>query len=399
MKSFEAKALKFIEEHLCVFIIILAFLLGAYLRFSMRYFISGDTDEYYLSWYDEIKSLGGFKALGTQVGDYSILYQFMLAGLTYLPLIPLYALKAFSIFFDLLLSILLAFIIGKNTEYGIKGAAAAFAFAWISPVAAMNSAMWTQCDSIYTFFVILALLYLYREKHVLSMVFLGIAFAFKLQTIFIVPFFLFIYFYKKKFSIFYFLIVPAVMWITTIPGIIAGHGLLDGFEIFFIQKAEYYLMEMNYPGFWMFTSYETFVEKYEYFDWLYPVGMILTVVVLAGWMAFTIKSKAKMNAVNFIGLALILSYSAVFFLPVMHERYGYIYEILAIIYVFYNRKSAVPLVLLEIISIITYSWYLMFVPRNLTWLAVLNLIVYLWYAILYVKGLKETEESADVKIA
>ena len=399
MKSFEAKALKFIEEHLCVFIIILAFLLGAYLRFSMRYFISGDTDEYYLSWYDEIKSLGGFKALGTQVGDYSILYQFMLAALTYLPLIPLYALKAFSIFFDLLLSILLAFIIGKNTEYGIKGAAAAFAFAWISPVAAMNSAMWTQCDSIYTFFVILALLYLYREKHVLSMVFLGIAFAFKLQTIFIVPFFLFIYFSTKKFSILYFLIVPAVMWFTTIPGIIAGHGLLDGFEIFFIQKAEYYLMEMNYPGFWMFTSYETFVEKYEYFDWLYPVGMILTVVVLAGWMAFTIKAKAKMNAVNFIGLALLLSYSAVFFLPVMHERYGYIYEILAIIYVFYNRKSAVPLVLLEIISIITYSWYLMFVPRNLTWLAVLNLIVYLWYAILYVKGLKETEESADVKIA
>ncbi len=399
MKSFEAKALKFIEEHLSVFIIILAFLLGAYLRFSMRYFISGDTDEYYLAWYDEIKGLGGFKALGTQVGDYSILYQFMLAGLTYLPLIPLYALKAFSIFFDLLLSILLAFIIGKNTEYGIKGAAAAFAFAWISPVAAMNSAMWTQCDSIYTFFVILALLYLYREKHVLSMVFLGLAFAFKLQTIFIVPFFLFIYFYKKKFSILYFLIVPAVMWITTIPGIIAGHGLLDGFEIFFIQKAEYYLMEMNYPGFWMFTSYETFVEKYEYFDWLYPVGMILTVVVLAGWLALTLKAKAKMNAVTFIGLALILSYSTVFFLPVMHERYGYIYEILAIIYVFYNRKSAVPLVLLEIISIITYSWYLMFVPRNLTWLAVLNLIVYLWYAILYVKGLKETEESADVKIA
>lgn len=393
MISYEKKALNFIEKHLPVFIIIAAFLLGTYLRFSMRYFISGDTDEYYLAWYDEIKSLGGFRALGTQVGDYSILYQFMLAGLTYLPLIPLYALKAFSIFFDFLLALLVAWIVDKNTEYGVKGAAAAFSFVWISPVVAMNSAMWTQCDSIYTFFVILAVFYLYKEKYPLSMVYLGLAFAFKLQTIFIVPFFLFIYFYKKRFSILYFLIVPVTMWITTIPGIIAGHGLLDGFKIFFVQKAEYYLMEMNYAGFWMFTSYETFVEKYEYFDYLYPIGMILTVIVLAGWMVYTIKKKVVMNAKNFLGLALLLTYTTVFFLPVMHERYGYIYEILAIIYLFYNRKSWIPCVLMQIVSIVNYAWYLMFIPRDLTLLAVLNFGVYIWYAVCYVKGIDSQSEN------
>ncbi|MCQ2519775.1 MAG: glycosyltransferase 87 family protein [Lachnospiraceae bacterium] len=395
MISVEKKALEFIEKNLYIFLIGFAFVLGLYLRFSMRYMISGDCEEYYLTWYQDIKNLGGIKAIGTQIGDYSILYQLCLALLTYLPIIPLYAMKAFSVFFDLLLAVLVAYLVGKNTSYEKKGAAAAFAFVWISPVVAMNSAMWTQCDSIYTFFAILSVYFLYKEKHVKSMVFLGLAFAFKLQTIFIVPFFLFIYFYKKRFSILYFLIAPLTMWITTIPGIIGGHKLLDGFTIFFVQKAEYYLMEMNYPGFWMFTSYETFVEKYDYFDWLYTAGIILTVIVLAAWMVYTIKEKAEMNAKNFIGLCLLLTYTMVFFCPVMHERYGYIYEIVAIIYLFYNRKSAIPCALLQIMSITTYAWYLMFIPRNLTLMAILNLGVYIWYAILYIRGIRE-EKNEEV---
>ncbi len=391
MISGEKKILDYIEDHIYVFVIALAFILGAYLRFTMRYFLSGDTLEYYLPWYDEIKSLGGFKAIGTQIGDYSVLYQFMLAGLTYLPLIPLYSLKAFSILFDLIMSVTIAVIIRRNTEYGIKGAAAAFAFVWISPVFAMNSAMWTQCDSIYTYFVILALLYLYRDKPLGAMIFLGLAFSFKLQTIFILPFFLFIYFYKKKFSVLYFLIVPAVVFVSTLPGIIAGRGILDGFEIFFVQKAEYYLMEMNYPGFWMFTSYETFVEKFEYFDYLYPLALIFTVTVLAAWMIYTIKNKVELNARNFLGLAIVLTYSTVFFLPVMHERYGYIYEVLAIIYIFYNKRSRIPCIALQIISMVTYAFYLLFVPRNLTLLALVNLIVYVGYCALYVMDTRVTD--------
>ena len=395
MISGEKKILDYIEDHIYVFVIALAFILGAYLRFTMRYFLSGDTLEYYLPWYDEIKSLGGFKAIGTQIGDYSVLYQFMLAGLTYLPLIPLYSLKAFSILFDLIMAVTIAVIIKRNTEYGIKGAAAAFAFVWISPVFAMNSAMWTQCDSIYTYFVILALLYLYRDKPLGAMIFLGLAFSFKLQTIFILPFFLFIYFYKKKFSVLYFLIVPAVVFVSTLPGIIAGRGLLDGFEIFFVQKAEYYLMEMNYPGFWMFTSYETFVEKFEYFDYLYPLALIFTVTVLAAWMIYTIKNKVELNVRNFLGLAIVLTYSTVFFLPVMHERYGYIYEVLAIIYIFYNKRSRIPCIALQIISMVTYAFYLLFVPRNLTLLALVNLIVYVGYCALYVKDTRVTADSKE----
>ena len=70
----------------------------------------------------------------------------------------------------------------------------AFTVIWISPVVLFNSSMWAQCDSIYTFFALLAVYLLYKEKNIPAFVFLGIALSFKLQAIFVLPFFLFIYF-------------------------------------------------------------------------------------------------------------------------------------------------------------------------------------------------------------
>ena len=56
--------------------------------------------------------------------------------------------------------------------------------------------------------------------------------------------------------------------------------------------------------------------------------------------------------------AFILAYTCVFFLPKMHERYGYLYEILAILIAFVDRKTIIPCVVLNMVSLITYSLYL-----------------------------------------
>lgn len=383
MFSFEKKFLEFIEKHLDICIFIAAFLIGSYMRITMRYFVSQDSYDDYLRWYDEIKAMGGLKALGTQVGDYNVLFQTIVALFSYTPIIPLYAYKCFSTFFDLLLSFALAVIVKKGSVTSdLKASAIAFSLVWLSPVVALNSAMWGQCDSIYTFFTILALYLLYKEKHISSMAVLGIAFAFKLQTIFILPFFLFIYFYKKKFSFIHFGIVPIVMWITTLPAIISGRGLFTGFRLFFEQTEEYKCLMMDYPSFWLCMAYNYQQKFYEY---IRPIAMVITLAVLAGWMIFVIKNKINMNATNFIGFALILTYSAVFFLPAMHERYGYVYEILAILYMFKNKKSIIPCFLLTLVSICTYSIYLFVTPIQLQHLGIMNLIIYIWYCILFVK--------------
>ena len=58
-------------------------------------FISADYNLFLKPWYEEIASLGGFRALNTQVGNYSVLYQLFIAFFTYLnikevfPTVPL----------------------------------------------------------------------------------------------------------------------------------------------------------------------------------------------------------------------------------------------------------------------------------------------------------------------
>lgn len=390
MFSFEKKFLEFLNKHLDVLIIAAAFILGAYMRFTMRYFVSEDSYYDYLRWYDEIKAAGSLKALGTQVGDYNVLFQTIIALLSYLPIIPLYVYKLLSCGFDMLLAILLAVIVKKNsdTSDNIPGAAA-FSLVWLSPVVALNSAMWGQCDSIYTFFAVLAVYLLYKEKYIPSFAILGVAFSFKLQTIFVLPFFLFVYFYKKNFSILHFLEVPVVMWISTLPAIIAGRGFFTGFELFFEQTEEYKCIIMDYPSFWLTMAYN---YQQKYYEYIRPIGMVITVAVLAGFMVYFIKRKVELNASNFLSIVFILTYSAVFFLPAMHERYGYIYEILAILYMFKNKKSIIPCFLLTIISIATYSIYLFVTPIHLQALGVMNLLVYIWYCFIVINQIRSREK-------
>ena len=384
--GFEKKFLEFLEKHIFVIALAGAFLVGALLRILCRNFVSEDAYNYLIGWYDDIKTAGGFKALKEQVGNYNVLYQTLIALFTYLPIPALFAYKGLSIFFDLMLSCLVGYIVLKETasDKPYVAAITAFAVIWISPVVLFNSSMWAQCDSLYTFFALLAVYLLYKEKNIPAFVFLGIALSFKLQAIFVLPFFLFIYFYKKSFSILNFLIVPAVLWISTIPAIIAGRGLFTGFTLYFNQTNEYGCVMMNYPSFLMTMSYDYMQENYKTVS---GIGLAITVFVLALWMVWFINKKPVLSYENFIFIALMLTYTTVFFLPAMHDRYGFVYEILAVLYMFKNKKAIIPGIVLMLISVATYSNFLFHVGIDLRVLTAFNFFTYAYYAYITLKRL------------
>ncbi|MCQ2519451.1 MAG: glycosyltransferase 87 family protein [Lachnospiraceae bacterium] len=393
MFKFEKKFLEFIEKNIFFIILIAAFLAGAAIRLSVRNFVSEDAYNYLLEWYNEIKACGGLKALDHQVGNYNVLYQTLIALFTYLPIPALFAYKGLSIVFDLLLACLAGFILYKETGKSTE-AVVVFSLIWLSPVVFFNSSFWAQCDSIYTFFVVLSLYLLYKEKHILSFVVLGVALSFKLQAVFILPFFLFMYFYKKKFSILHFLITPAVMWVSTIPAIIAGRSIFTGFSLYFSQTDEYGCVIMNYPSFLHTIAYDYMQNNYKYAK---AIGMVITVSVLAFWMIYVLwsqknKEKEQMdlfkNPSLFISFSLLLTYTTVFMLPAMHDRYGFLYEILAILYMFRNKKSIIPCIALQIMSVCTYSNFLFHVGIGVHILAVINFAVYAVYCYLFTKELK-----------
>ncbi|MBR1470024.1 MAG: DUF2029 domain-containing protein, partial [Lachnospiraceae bacterium] len=103
------------------------------------------------------------------------------------------------------------------------------------PTVVMNSSMWGQCDSIYSSFCILALIFLLKKSYRRAYIMLGIAFSFKLQTVFIIPFFLTYYSVKKDHSIFLYLWTVLVLELSGIPSYLMGRDISAPFQIYFFQ--------------------------------------------------------------------------------------------------------------------------------------------------------------------
>ena len=122
--------------------------------------------------------------------------------MTYIPVKPLYTYKTLSCFFDFGLALVgakFAALLANNKSKGLF--LKAYGALLFLPTIIMNSAIWAQCDAMYTFFVILALYHLYKGRSVTAFLCWGIALALKLQAIFVVPFIIYCWVKERKFSI------------------------------------------------------------------------------------------------------------------------------------------------------------------------------------------------------
>ena len=153
MFKIEKRFLEWVEKHILLFCVIGVTLISMIIRYSFREIISNDAYWCLLPWYDVIKENGGIYALGSQVGDYNMLYQFLIAIFTYLPIEPLSAYKLLSCIFDYLLAAAMGYFVYDFSEKDrvLKGAMA-YMLVLMSPIVFLNSSYWGQCDAIYTCF-------------------------------------------------------------------------------------------------------------------------------------------------------------------------------------------------------------------------------------------------------
>lgn len=393
MVVFEKKFLNFIERHLDVVSAVVITLLSMLIRISLRMVVSGDALLFLLPWYDEIRDGGGMKMLGQQVGNYNMLYQTLIALFTYLPVTSLTAYKLLSIFFDYCLAFTAGRLVYQYSDGNRKWKGIfAYAAVILSPIVIMNSSAWAQCDSIYVCFALLSLIMLCKEKYVPAFLLLGVSFSFKLQAMFVLPLFLFVYFWRKRFSILHFLIIPVVMCVLNMAGVIMGRSFLDIFSIYFKQTGEYSSMVLNYPSAWLFFTES---ESYMHYDHLAGAGIWFTAAVLLLIMVVLILKKIEFSPRNLIYIAFLLSYTCVLFLPAMHERYGYLYEILAIVILIWKKETAVLLVPMYCLTCKTYAFFLFDIGDAVSaGAAAVNLAVYLGYLYLLLKEMTAVRGKA-----
>ena len=224
MKKIEDKVFEFINKHRIVIFFIIISGISLLVRFFLLKYESVDYTMFLKEWFDEIKQFGGLKALNREIGDYNTPYLTIIALLTYLPIKSLYSIKIVSIFFDYVLAFgvckIVAMII-KNNNNKKDILLIIYGTILMLPTVMLNSACWGQADSIYTAFTIWSIAFFFFDKYVKSFILLGVAFAFKLQTIFILPLYILIYISKRKFSIVHFFIIPVMNFVMCIPAMLA----------------------------------------------------------------------------------------------------------------------------------------------------------------------------------
>ena len=111
MLKLEKKIVEWIINHKDFLFIVFVSLLGVIIRYPLRKILSSDAMGYLLPWHQEILENGRIHALSQQVGDYNLLYQFLISLMTYIPINPLYQYKILSSFFDYVLAIASALLV------------------------------------------------------------------------------------------------------------------------------------------------------------------------------------------------------------------------------------------------------------------------------------------------
>ncbi len=378
MLKFEKKVADLFEKNILIIALITALITSLLLRISMFSFVSSDMEGYLLGWFGQIEQLGKIKALNTQVGNYSVLYQTLIAIMTYIPINPIYQYKLLSVFFDYSLALAIGLFV-----YEIKKDRFSFVIAVIVslfvPIVFVNSALWGQCDAIYSSFAVWSLYAFSKKKYPLSFILFGLACSFKLQAVFLLPFFLFAYIRKKEFSLLNFFIIPAVMEAVCIPAMIMGRGFKAAFSTFYYQTGSCDKMYFNYPSLWsLFSDLSNTDFSRLYIGSFKIAAIILTFMILAVVMTVLFCKKISLNSENMIYISFIFVYTCVLFLPGMHERYGFLFEMLALIICFINKKMIPAEALLIMISCVTYGSSLFEQHTISPFLAILNVSIYIY---------------------
>lgn len=374
ISKLEKKLLSWIEKNIDILMVISIILIALVVRYFLLSYESKDYLNFLQPWFYEMKDAGGLSGLANYPGDYNVPYMVIMALLTYLKVNPLISIKLVSIFFDFLL----AFIIGKFV-YDIRddknkslSAILAFGITLFLPTVLLNGAFWGQCDVIYTTFLVLAFYFLYKENMLLSFISLGISFAFKLQFIFVLPVYIILYFRKKSFSVFYFLIIPLVDIILCLPAIIAGKPLLECLLVYFNQLSSYSKLNLNFPNLYSLITGDAY--------YLSKLGIFFLIVILAFLLFYIIKKKIIFNIENILLLTILSILLCTFFLPHMHERYLFAADIFSLLYsLIYNRNYLVT-ILISFISVVSYAMFLFssyLIPSYLLAFIFLFLILYL----------------------
>ena len=363
-------------------------------RFVMLDFVTADYNAFLSGWV-EIFREGGFRMLAEDVGDYNLLYQYVLLLIAKTPLKDLYLIKLLSVFFDYALALVM--MRAAKTYAGERAGVPVLCVVLALPTVLTDGALWSQCDTVYVFFIILALLLLEKNRPMGSAASLAVAFAFKLQTIFFFPVVL-LGLIHRRYRLRDALVFFAAYLATLLPALLAGRTLVDALMIYASQSVGQYFDRLSYnaPNFYLFFPMIEFkgtqgFTLVRYLPGIDAAGVnpyltepmmqaiqsaalyacvILTLLVVIYWLIHYKEITPDMT----LGFALFFAIFLPFVMPKIHDRYFFLADMLSVLYASRHKNRRFMPLLVVGASFMCYVPYLMRQnPIDERWLSLMML--------------------------
>ena len=407
-------------EFIDVFFAVSIIMLGLMARFAVFEVVSGDYQLAFADWMVEIRNChaAGLPYIGVEPSeadhlstfDYNCLYQYLLV---FLNLFnngggnDMFLVKMSDVVFDIVAAVTTFRIVYEMTGDN-KKSMLSMGVMLVVPTMLLNSAAWAQNDAIYTSFLLLSFLSLIRKKDIRTWIYFAIAFCWKQQAIFFLPV-LIIAWLRGKTKLRYILFVPAMYVLVMIPAAIAGamvpdqvtvdiNSLVDTGNVAWVsdfsvtgdsltlnpvgrtfgsllgiygdQVSMFSRLTMNYPN--IYTIVYSDISK-SIRQLIITCGEFVTVMLLAVLAYYLYNKKFKDDKLFYLTLTVFVSQLVVYCLPCMHERYGYVAEIFAFIYGMFGFRRLCVAILLQSITLVTYTRFLWGASSSLT---TANLVVF-----------------------
>lgn len=320
--------------------------LGMLLRWTGIRYAGVDYENSLLTWYMQLKEGGTLAALADYQGDYNLPYATVLYFLTFLPVEPIISIKMVSILFDYLEAVLILKMTSlaageeKQDLYGVL----AYGLVLCNPLAVINSGYLAQSEGIWAYLALLSFWYIRQDKPVKGMWAMGCAIAMKLQSVFILPLILILYFYKKKFSILHLLWIPVVIQVLCIPAILGGCSFDIAYKLFGHMLGKYPFLYYYYPNIW------TFFREAPYYQFG-KAAIVFAFTALLLFAVLFVQSGRKHTMQAYLEYIVWTTMTCAMLLPCMHERYNYIAELLLPVCALFNRRLWIPAIALNLFSL------------------------------------------------
>lgn len=320
-------------------------------------YVSGDLRTFGQKWYLDLAK-NGFGELRKNFANYNMPYLYLLLLASYTHMGALAAVKVIATIFDLLMGFGVAKIVYHYRQDKLVAAIAGVGVL-VLPEVLMNSAWWGQADSTFSALVVWGMYFLLTKRVGWAWAFFGAAFAFKLQTFFVLPV-LGITFIAYKHKFWVVLVGAAVFFAFDIPALLAGRSFSSLVAIYSSQAGQYQLLQFNIANIYQWFPPNAFPEgSYAAYSGIgFAIAGTAFVALTVG--LFLRMRKAKTAPFWLLQVGAAYAMLIPFVLPDMHDRYFYVGDVLLFVCALFDRRYIALVVVSQIVAIYDYGTFLKF---------------------------------------